>query len=92
MPATSSIHPAACVLPVQRLLSQTWSALLSFTVACALYFYTLAPDVAVSDFAEFQYLPARLGLAHPSGITAHHIVRRSSDGKRRLDAPPWSPG
>jgi hypothetical protein len=23
------------------------------------------------------------GLAHPSGITAHHIVRRSSDGKVR---------
>ena len=53
---------------MRRFLSRAWSALFSFAAACALYLYTLAPDVAVSDFAEFQYLPARLGLAHPSGF------------------------
>lgn len=56
------------MLPVRRFLTHGWSALLSFAAAATLYLYTLTPDVAVSDFAEFQYLPARLGLAHPSGF------------------------
>ncbi len=47
---------------------------LVFLLAFALYLRTLAPDVYVSDFAEFQYLPARLGLAHPNGFPFYMLV------------------
>ncbi len=39
-----------------------------------LYLRTLAPDVFVSDFAEFQYLPAKLGLAHPNGFPFYMLL------------------
>jgi hypothetical protein len=43
-------------------------------LALGLYTYTLAPDVHVSDFAEFQYLPAKLGLPHPNGFPAYVLL------------------
>lgn len=39
----------------------------AFLTLC-LYLRTLVPDVYVSDFAEFQYQPLRLGLPHPNGF------------------------
>lgn len=42
--------------------------LLMFVVSGSIYFTTMAPDVYVSDFAEFQYLPTKLGIAHPNGF------------------------
>jgi len=43
-------------------------------LALALYVRTLAPGVFVADFAEFQYLPARLGLAHPNGFPFYMLL------------------
>ena len=43
-------------------------------LAFLLYLRTLAPDVFVSDFAEFQYLPALLGLAHPNGFPLYMLM------------------
>jgi len=45
-------------------------ALLSFL----LYWRTLAPNVFVSDFAEFQTLPAVLGLPHPNGFPLYMLL------------------
>ena len=42
--------------------------------ALLLYLRTLAPDVFVSDFAEFQYLPALLGLPHPNGFPLYMLM------------------
>ncbi len=39
-----------------------------------IYWRTLAPDVFVSDFAEFQYLPSFLGLPHPNGFPAYMLL------------------
>ncbi len=39
-----------------------------------LYLRTLGPDVFVSDFAEFQYLPALLGLPHPNGFPLYMLM------------------
>ncbi len=43
-------------------------------LALALYVRTLAPDVFVSDFAEFQYQPLRLGLPHPNGFPFYMLL------------------
>lgn len=47
---------------------------LAFLLALALYLRTLAPGVYVADFAEFQYLPAQLGLAHPNGFPLYMLL------------------
>ncbi|MGC8781437.1 MAG: protein O-mannosyl-transferase family, partial [Anaerolineae bacterium] len=39
-----------------------------------LYLRTLAPGVYVSDFAEFQYQPLRLGLPHPNGFPFYMLL------------------
>ncbi len=43
-------------------------------MAFLLYLRTLAPDVFVSDFAEFQYQPALLGLPHPNGFPLYMLM------------------
>lgn len=48
--------------------------LLPFATSGAIYGYSMAPDVYVSDFAEFQYLPAKLGVPHPNGFPFFMLV------------------
>ena len=43
-------------------------------LAFLLYLRTLAPDVFVSDFAEFQYQPPILGLPHPNGFPLYMLM------------------
>ena len=43
-------------------------------VAFATYLCTLAPGQLGHDFAEFQYLPARLGLPHPNGFPLYMLL------------------
>ncbi len=52
----------------------TGTAIAMGSIAFLLYLRTLAPDVFVSDFAEFQYLPYRLGLAHPNGFPFYMLL------------------
>ncbi|MCS6845340.1 MAG: DUF2723 domain-containing protein [Caldilineales bacterium] len=47
---------------------------LVFSLALALYLRTLVPGVFVSDFAEFQYGPARLALPHPNGFPLYMLL------------------
>ncbi len=54
--------------PITPTTLRRWLPLLAFSLALLLYLRTLAPGVYVSDFAEFQYQPARLGLPHPNGF------------------------
>lgn len=49
---------------------------LAFGLALALYLRTLVPGVFVSDFAEFQYGPARLTLPHPNGFPLYMLLGR----------------
>ena len=49
-------------------------ALGSGVLAFLLYLRTLGPHVFVSDFAEFQYLPAVLGLPHPNGFPLYMLL------------------
>lgn len=48
--------------------------LLVFVSVLILYLRTLVPGVFVSDFAEFQYQPARLGLPHPNGFPLYMML------------------
>jgi hypothetical protein len=45
-----------------------------FLLALALYSRTLVPYVYVSDWAEFQYQPLRLGLPHPNGFPFYMLL------------------
>ena len=54
--------------------SSRWWPVAAAGLALALYARTLAPGVFVADFAEFQYLPARLGLAHPNGFPFYMLL------------------
>jgi len=51
-----------------------WIPLLIALAALALYLRTMVPGVYVSDFAEFQYQPARLGLPHPNGFPLYMLL------------------
>ncbi|MDW8102275.1 MAG: DUF2723 domain-containing protein [Anaerolineae bacterium] len=53
---------------------KTWPALISGGLAFSLYLRSLAPGVLSYDFAEFQYLPARLGLPHPNGFPFYMLL------------------
>ncbi|MEZ4767836.1 MAG: DUF2723 domain-containing protein [Caldilineales bacterium] len=49
-------------------------AVLVFLLTLALYLRTLVPDIYVSDFVEFQYQPALLGLPHPNGFPLYMLL------------------
>lgn len=55
-------------------LARRWLPILLFFLTLALYLRTLAPGIFVSDFAEFQYQPARLGLPHPNGFPFYMLL------------------
>ena len=58
-----------------REILQEWrTPILVALSAFLLYLRTLAPDVFVSDFAEFQYQPAVLGLPHPNGFPFYMLL------------------
>ncbi len=62
-------------LTFEKLRRQGW--ITPGIVTCStflIYWRTLAPDVFVSDFAEFQYLPSLLGLPHPNGFPAYMLL------------------
>ncbi len=43
-------------------------------IAFWVFFRSLAPGVLSYDFAEFQYLPARMGLPHPNGFPLYMLL------------------
>ncbi len=49
-------------------------ALVSGGIAFWLYLRALAPGLLSYDFAEFQYLPAKLGLPHPNGFPFYMLL------------------
>jgi len=49
-------------------------ASISGVLAFWLYFRSLAPGLLSYDFAEFQYLPAKLGLPHPNGFPFYMLL------------------
>jgi hypothetical protein len=51
-----------------------WIPLLVALAALALDLRTMVPGVYVSDFAEFQYQPLRLGLPHPNGFPLYMLL------------------
>ncbi len=55
-------------------LRKVWPAIASGGLAFCLYLRSLAPGVLSYDFAEFQYLPAKLGLPHPNGFPFYMLL------------------
>lgn len=53
---------------------KSWVAFLSGGLALLIYLRSLAPGVLSYDFAEFQYLPSRLGLPHPNGFPFYMLL------------------
>ncbi len=52
----------------------TWPAVGLALVAAALYVATLAPSVMPSDYAEFQFCAAVLGVPHPTGYPLYIML------------------
>ena len=51
-----------------------WLPILVFLLTLWLYLRTVVPDIYVSDFVEFQYQPALLGLPHPNGFPFYMVL------------------
>lgn len=51
-----------------------WLAFVSGGLALLIFLRSLAPGVLSYDFAEFQYLPSRLGLPHPNGFPFYMLL------------------
>ena len=45
-----------------------------FAVALAVYLKTLLPGVSVGDWAEMQWIPAQLGIPHPTGYPLYVLL------------------
>ena len=51
-----------------------WLPIPVFLLTLLLYLRTLVPGIYVSDFVEFQYQPALLGLPHPNGFPFYMLL------------------
>jgi hypothetical protein len=61
-------------MPSPTSVLRRWLPILLFFLTLALYLRTMAPGIYISDFAEFQYQPARLGLPHPNGFPLYMML------------------
>ena len=48
-----------------------------FALAYAVYLKTLLPGVSVGDWAEMQWLPAQLGIPHPTGYPLYVLLGKA---------------
>jgi hypothetical protein len=48
-----------------------------FGIALLIYLKTLLPGVSVGDWAEMQWLPARLGIPHPTGYPLYVLLGKA---------------
>jgi hypothetical protein len=53
------------------------AALIVFEVALVIYVRTLLPGVSVGDWAEMQWIPARLGIPHPTGYPLYVLLGKA---------------
>jgi transmembrane protein TMEM260 (protein O-mannosyltransferase) len=55
----------------------TTGAVAVFATALVIYWLTLLPGPSVGDWAEMQWLPARLGIPHPTGYPLYVLLGKA---------------
>ena len=53
------------------------AAIAAFGIALAVYLRTLMPGVSVGDWAEMQWIPAQLGIPHPTGYPLYVLLGKA---------------
>lgn len=53
------------------------AAVAVFGIALAIYVRTLLPGVSVGDWAEMQWIPAQLGIPHPTGYPLYVLLGKA---------------
>src|SRR3954454_23607172 len=53
------------------------AAAMVFVLAFAVYVKTLLPGVSVGDWAEMQWIPAQLGIPHPTGYPLYVLLGKA---------------
>jgi hypothetical protein len=53
------------------------AAIAVFGIALAIYLRTLLPGVSVGDWAEMQWIPAQLGIPHPTGYPLYVLLGKA---------------
>ena len=57
-----------------RVSSANLAAIVSFAIAAIVYVRTMLPGVSFGDWAESEYIPARLGILHPTGYPFYTLL------------------
>jgi hypothetical protein len=60
--------------PAQQLAQARKAAAVSAAIAFAVYLRTMLPGVSVGDWAEMQFIPAQLGVPHPTGYPLYVLA------------------
>jgi hypothetical protein len=68
-PATTTIAP-----PSQRTGAAGVAAIAVFGIALLVYLRTLLPGPSFGDWAEMQFIPAQLGIPHPTGYPLYVLL------------------
>jgi len=58
----------------ERVSSADLAAIVSFAIAAIVYVRTMLPGVSFGDWAESEYIPARLGILHPTGYPFYMLL------------------
>ncbi len=53
------------------------AAIAAFGIALVIYLRTLMPGVSVGDWAEMQWIPAQLGIPHPTGYPLYILLGKA---------------
>jgi hypothetical protein len=53
------------------------AAIAAFGIALVIYVRTLLPGVSVGDWAEMQWIPAQLGIPHPTGYPLYVLLGKA---------------
>ena len=60
--------------PAPQLVQARTAAGISAAIAFVVYLRTMLPGVSVQDWAEMQYIPAQLGIPHPTGFPLYVLA------------------
>ncbi|MEX2011217.1 MAG: DUF2723 domain-containing protein [Chloroflexota bacterium] len=60
--------------PVPQLAQARTAAAVSAAIAFVVYLRTMLPGVSVGDWAEMQFIPAQLGVPHPTGYPLYVLA------------------
>jgi hypothetical protein len=74
---TAASRLAATARPRRAASPMAVAAAVVFALAMVVYLRTLLPGVSVGDWAEMQWIPAQLGIPHPTGYPLYVLLGKA---------------